>query len=39
MPRVGDLEIGQDLPFECRMQIAQRLGWGVLALIVLAAPR
>jgi hypothetical protein len=35
--RVGDLEIGQDLEFQRRAWVVQRIGWGVMALLVLAA--
>lgn len=35
--RVGDLEIAQDLRFQRRDWIAQRVGWVVMALILLAA--
>src|SRR5437763_389442 len=37
IPRVGDLEVGQDLDFLRRAWVLQRVGWGVLALLVLAA--
>jgi hypothetical protein len=37
LSRVGDLEVGQDLEFERRMQKVQRAGWAVMALVVLAA--
>src|SRR4051794_16621884 len=35
--RVGDLEIGQDMEFESRMQRVEKVGWAVMGLIVLAA--
>ena len=35
--RVGDLEINQDLPFQQLSWKLQRIGWGVMALIVVAA--
>jgi hypothetical protein len=35
-PRVGDLQIGQDLDFERRGWVVQRIGWGILALVLLA---
>jgi len=37
MKRVGDLEITQDLPFQEREWRSQRIGWAVMALVVLAA--
>lgn len=37
MKRVGDLEINQDLAFERRQWPVQRVGWGVGALIIVAA--
>ncbi len=37
MKRVGDLEIDQDLAFERRQWSVQRVGWGVGALIIVAA--
>jgi hypothetical protein len=35
--RVGDLEVNEDLRFQRRMWVAQRVGWIVMALVVLAA--
>ena len=35
--RVGDLEIDQDLPFQRRQWVAERVGWCVLWLALLAA--
>ena len=35
--RVGDLEISQDLTFQRRSWIVQRVGWVMLALLILAA--
>ncbi|MGH7964579.1 MAG: hypothetical protein ACRERD_22680 [Candidatus Binatia bacterium] len=35
--RVGDLELNQDLDFQHRSWIVQRIGWAVMALVVLAA--
>ena len=35
--RVGSLEIGQDLDFQRKEWRVQRIGWGVMALIALAA--
>lgn len=35
--RIGDLDIHQDLPFQHRSWTAQRIGWVVMALLVLAA--
>jgi hypothetical protein len=37
VPRVGDLEVDQNLEFEKVFWRAQRIGWGVVALVVLAA--
>ena len=37
MQRVGDLEVGQDLDFQRREWAVQRLGWAVVALILVAA--
>jgi hypothetical protein len=37
MQRLGDLEIDQDLTFQRREWIGERVGWAVLVLIVLAA--
>lgn len=37
MPRVGDLEIGQDLQFERRSWMVQRVGWTIFALLLGAA--
>jgi len=37
MKRAGDLEIDQDLAFERRQWSVQRVGWGVGALIIVAA--
>ena len=34
--RVGDLEIHQDLPFQRRSWTVQRVGWAIMALVVLA---
>lgn len=35
--RVGDLEIAHDLPFQRGEWIVQRIGWSVMALLLLAA--
>jgi hypothetical protein len=35
--RVGDLEIEQDLPFQRREWIAERVGWAGMALVIVAA--
>jgi hypothetical protein len=35
-PRIGDLEIDQDPAFERRDWVMQRLGWVVIALLILA---
>jgi hypothetical protein len=35
--RLGDLEIDQDLTFQQREWIGERIGWAVLVLIILAA--
>jgi hypothetical protein len=35
--RVGDLEIGQDMPFQKLQWTIERIGWIVMALILLAA--
>ena len=35
--RVGGLEIDQDLEFQRRVWVAQRVGWALMALFVLAA--
>ncbi len=37
IPRVGDLDIEQDLDFERRQWHVQRVGWVVFLLILLAA--
>lgn len=37
MERIGELEIDQDLHFQKRMWLAQRVGWAVMALVALAA--
>lgn len=37
MKRVGNLEVDQDLAFERRQWSIQRVGWGVGALIIVAA--
>ncbi len=37
LQRVGDLEIEQDPKYQRREWRAQRIGWGVMALIILAA--
>ena len=37
IPRVGDLEIKQDLDYQRREWICQRVGWVVMALVVFAA--
>jgi hypothetical protein len=37
MQRVGDLEVSQDLDFQRRSWTFQRVGWVVVALLVLAA--
>jgi hypothetical protein len=34
--RAGDLELNQDLRFQRRMWAVQRIGWAVMALVVLA---
>lgn len=33
--RIGDLEINQDLDFQCRCWRVQRIGWTIIALLVL----
>lgn len=35
--RVGDLELDQDIDFQRRSWAVQRVGWGVMALVALAA--
>lgn len=35
--RVGDLEIAHDLPFQRGEWLAQRIGWGVMGVVLLAA--
>lgn len=35
--RVGALEISQDLDFQRRTWVVEQVGWGVMALVVLAA--
>lgn len=35
--RVGDLELGQDLTYQRRKWIVERVGWGAMALIILGA--
>lgn len=35
--RVGDLEVHQDLEFQRRAWVVQRVGWAVMLLVVLAA--
>lgn len=37
LSRVGDLELGQDLPFQRRSWLVQRVGWGIVLLLLLAA--
>lgn len=37
MQRIGDMELDQDLKFEERQWTRQRVGWVVMALIVVAA--
>jgi hypothetical protein len=37
VPRHGDLEIQEDLPFQQREWIAERVAWAVMALLVAAA--
>jgi hypothetical protein len=37
MKRVGDLQIEQDLQFERRSWVAERVGWGLMMLLVAAA--
>jgi hypothetical protein len=37
MPRVGDLEIDQDLAFQRREWLFERLAWAAMALLTLAA--
>ena len=37
MQRIGDIELDQDLTFEHRQWVTQRIGWIVFALVVLAA--
>jgi hypothetical protein len=32
----GDLEIDEDLPFQRRMWVAQRIGWALMTLVMLA---
>ena len=34
---LGDLEVGQDLDFQRREWAVQRVGWGAMALVILAA--
>jgi len=36
MQRIGDLELPQDLDFQRRSWIAQRIGWAIMALVLLA---
>jgi hypothetical protein len=36
IPRVGDMEVKQDLEFQRREWVAQRVGWALMALVVLA---
>lgn len=35
--RIGDLEIGQDIDFQRRSWVAQRVGWAAMALVLTAA--
>jgi hypothetical protein len=37
VPRVGDLEVHQDLDYQRREWLFERVGWAVMALVVLAA--
>jgi hypothetical protein len=37
MPRVGDLEIDEDLTFQHRSWMVQRTGWAVMVLLLVAA--
>lgn len=37
LTRVGDLDINQDLPFQRRTWRVQRIGWGVLAVVLTGA--
>lgn len=37
MQRIGDLELPQDLDFQRRSWIAQRIGWAIMVLVLLAA--
>jgi hypothetical protein len=37
LKRIGDLEINQDLDFQRRCWKAQRIGWTIMALLVLSA--
>ncbi len=37
VPRVGDLQINQDLDYQRREWTIQRVGWVVIGLIVCAA--
>lgn len=36
-PIIKDLQLAEDMPFQRREWVIQRIGWGVMALIVLAA--
>ena len=37
IPRIGDLQVGQDLEFQRREWVVERIGWGLMALLVIAA--
>jgi len=37
LKRIGDLDINQDLAFQRRSWSLQRIGWGLIALVLIAA--
>ena len=37
MPRVGDLQIDEDLATQRKLWLVQRVGWGLMALVIAAA--
>lgn len=37
VPKVGSIQVSQDLEFQARQWTVQRVGWGAMALVVLAA--
>ena len=37
VPKVGSIQVNQDLKFQSRQWTVQRVGWAVMALVVLAA--